>query len=93
MIMREDIANLWALRDDRYAVMCVKHNHVPKEDTKFLVLIKEERIVRELGKVDRRKDTNSRNPLGFVSELDHHGFRRRGRSRQCDKRTEARGEW
>lgn len=36
MIMRRDIAELWALRDDQYAVMCVKHNHVPKESTKFL---------------------------------------------------------
>ena len=36
MIVREDIANLWALRDDRYAVMCIKHDHVPEEDTKFL---------------------------------------------------------
>lgn len=36
MIVRDDIANLWALRDDRYAVMCVKHNHRPTEETKFL---------------------------------------------------------
>jgi hypothetical protein len=36
MLMRDDIANLWKLRDDRYAVMVVKHNHVPKETTKFL---------------------------------------------------------
>lgn len=36
MVMLEDIAALWALRDDRYAVMCVQHNHVPKEDKKFL---------------------------------------------------------
>ena len=36
MVMLHDIADLWALRDDRYAVMCVKHNHVPKEETKFL---------------------------------------------------------
>ncbi len=36
MIVREDIANLWALRDDRYALMCVQHNHVPREKTKFL---------------------------------------------------------
>lgn len=31
-----DIAELWALRDDKYAVMCVKHDHKPKDDTKFL---------------------------------------------------------
>jgi hypothetical protein len=36
MLMLDDIANLWKLRDDRYAVMVVKHNHVPKETTKFL---------------------------------------------------------
>ena len=36
MVMLKDIAELWALRDDRYAVMCVQHNHVPKEETKFL---------------------------------------------------------
>ena len=36
MLMRADIAELWALRDDRYAVMCVKHDYQPKVDTKFL---------------------------------------------------------
>jgi hypothetical protein len=36
MLMRDDIAGLWALRDERYAVMCVKHDHQPKEDTKVL---------------------------------------------------------
>ena len=36
VICLEDIANLWALRDDRYAVMCVHHDHQPKEETKFL---------------------------------------------------------
>lgn len=36
MLMRDDIAKLWALRDDRYAVMCVKHEHQPKETVKFL---------------------------------------------------------
>ncbi|KQW68737.1 glycosyltransferase [Methylibium sp. Root1272] len=36
MLMRKDVANLWALRDDRYAVMCVKHDHRPSENTKFL---------------------------------------------------------
>ncbi len=35
MLMLDDIANLWKLRDDKYAVMCVKHDHVPAEDTKF----------------------------------------------------------
>lgn len=36
MLFRDDIAKLWALRDDRFAVQCVKHNHVPKETVKFL---------------------------------------------------------
>jgi hypothetical protein len=36
MLMLDDVARLWALRDDRYAVQVVKHNHVPKEETKFL---------------------------------------------------------
>ena len=36
MLMREDIARLWDLRDERYAVQVVKHVHVPKEETKFL---------------------------------------------------------
>jgi lipopolysaccharide biosynthesis glycosyltransferase len=36
MVMREDIANLWALRDEHYAVMVVKHQHDPKDTTKFL---------------------------------------------------------
>ena len=36
MLVREDIANLWALCDERYAVMVVKHEHVPRETQKFL---------------------------------------------------------
>ena len=36
MLMLDDIAKLWALRDERYAVMVIKHDHVPKEDRKFL---------------------------------------------------------
>jgi hypothetical protein len=36
MLMREDVARLWALRDDRYAVQVVKHHHVPTEEVKFL---------------------------------------------------------
>jgi lipopolysaccharide biosynthesis glycosyltransferase len=36
MLMREDVAQLYALRDERYAVMVVKHDHVPKEAKKFL---------------------------------------------------------
>ena len=36
MLVLEDIANLWALRDERYAVMVVKHDHVPRETVKFL---------------------------------------------------------
>jgi lipopolysaccharide biosynthesis glycosyltransferase len=36
MLMLDDIAKLYALRDERYALMVVKHDHVPKEDRKFL---------------------------------------------------------
>ncbi len=36
MLVLDDIARLWALRDNRYAVQVVKHDHVPKEDIKFL---------------------------------------------------------
>lgn len=36
MLMLDDIANLWELRNDKYAVQVVKHTHNPKEDTKFL---------------------------------------------------------
>ena len=36
MLVRGDIARLWALRDERYAVQVVKHVHVPREEVKFL---------------------------------------------------------
>ena len=36
MLMLEDIAELWKLRDERRAVQVVKHVHVPREDVKFL---------------------------------------------------------
>ena len=36
MLMLEDIAELWKLRDERCAVQVVKHVHVPREDVKFL---------------------------------------------------------
>lgn len=36
MLVLDDIAKLWALRDERYAVMCVKHDHRPSETVKFL---------------------------------------------------------
>lgn len=36
VIMRGDIAELWALRDERYAVQCVKHDHQPTNSVKFL---------------------------------------------------------
>lgn len=32
----DDIANLWSLKDEKYAVMCVKHEHIVQEGTKFL---------------------------------------------------------
>ena len=36
MLMKADISELWAMRDDRYAVQVCKHDYVPKEKTKFL---------------------------------------------------------
>jgi lipopolysaccharide biosynthesis glycosyltransferase len=36
MLVRDDIAKLWAERDERYAVQVVKHVHIPQESTKFL---------------------------------------------------------
>ena len=36
MLVVDDIARLWALRDDRFAVQVVKHHHVPREAVKFL---------------------------------------------------------
>ena len=36
MLVTADIAELWALRDDKYAVMCAKHDYQPVDDTKFL---------------------------------------------------------
>ncbi len=36
MLVLDDIAKLWALRDENYAVQVVKHQHQPKETVKFL---------------------------------------------------------
>ena len=36
MLVLDDLAALWRLRDDAYAVQVVKHDHVPPETTKFL---------------------------------------------------------
>ena len=36
MLCRGDITQLWDQRDDRYAAMCVQHEHVPGETVKFL---------------------------------------------------------
>ena len=36
MLMLDDIAGLFRLRDERHAVMVVKHDHVPRETVKFL---------------------------------------------------------
>ena len=36
MLVLDDIAKLWNLRDDKYALMCVHHDHVPTEESKFL---------------------------------------------------------
>jgi len=36
MLCRGDIAELWAMRNDEFALMCVQHEHVPGETLKFL---------------------------------------------------------
>lgn len=36
ILCRADIAELWALRDERYAVQCVQHRYTPAEQTKYL---------------------------------------------------------
>ena len=36
MLMRADVAKLWKLRDERYAVQVVQHDHRPREEVKFL---------------------------------------------------------
>jgi hypothetical protein len=36
VVVLDDISKLWALRDNRYAVMCVKHDHQPANTVKFL---------------------------------------------------------
>lgn len=36
MLFRDDIAKLWALRDDSKAVMCVQHNYKTKAQQKYL---------------------------------------------------------
>lgn len=36
MLMLDDIAALWDLRDDAYTLLCVHHDHRPEETVKFL---------------------------------------------------------
>jgi hypothetical protein len=36
MLVRADLAELFAMRDDRYAVMVCQHDYDPRDDTKFL---------------------------------------------------------
>lgn len=36
MLLRDDIAKLWAHRDEKYAVKCVHHSHIPVETEKYL---------------------------------------------------------
>ena len=36
MLCRGDIAELWAQRDDNFALLCVQHNHQPSQSQKFL---------------------------------------------------------
>ena len=35
MLCRGDIAQLWDLPEECFAVMCVQHQHIPKETSKF----------------------------------------------------------
>ena len=36
MIVTSDIKALWDLKDDQYAIMCVKHDYTPSSERKFL---------------------------------------------------------
>ena len=36
MLCRSDISELWNQRDDKYSLLCVKHEHIPIEKSKFL---------------------------------------------------------
>lgn len=36
MIVKDDPAKLWALRDEKFAVKVVHHNHIPLEEVKYL---------------------------------------------------------
>ncbi|MCA0199449.1 MAG: glycosyltransferase [Proteobacteria bacterium] len=36
MLVLDDVAKLWALRDERFAVQVVKHDHKPADTVKFL---------------------------------------------------------
>ena len=36
MLIQNDISELWKQRDNRYTLMCVKHNYKPTNKTKFL---------------------------------------------------------
>jgi hypothetical protein len=36
MLVRADLAELFALADDRYAVMCCQHDYAPRDEVKFL---------------------------------------------------------
>jgi hypothetical protein len=36
MLMLDDVAKLWSMRDPRFAIQVVKHSHVPSENVKFL---------------------------------------------------------
>ena len=36
MLCEDDITDLWKCREERFSVMCVKHEHKPKEKFKFL---------------------------------------------------------
>jgi hypothetical protein len=42
MLIRSDIAELWSMRDERKAVMCVQHNYTTKAQKKYLGAINQD---------------------------------------------------
>jgi lipopolysaccharide biosynthesis glycosyltransferase len=51
MIMEADIAELWRLRDDKYAVQVCKHDYVPKSTSKVFKSNYKQHILKRTGLV------------------------------------------
>ena len=79
MLMLEDIARLWELRDERYAVMVVKHEHVPRETQKFLGMPQSRYEKKNWSSVmlfnNARCRALTRDYVSSASGLDLHQFR------------------